>query len=382
MMDKAVLEEEAHVLARVAELDASTKSPVLPPAGLSDASLGQNVCNDQEPIAKRSLLQCCICDSSQPKYRCPGCERRTCSLPCVKQHKQDFACDGKRARSKFVGSKAEITEQVLWQDYCLLEDASRQRGAISRPISNSLVTATGASQQGRYRNLARLRSVAASHHIRLEILPDVFERHRHNTSRAHDKAARIYWHVEVVFRKAGVRHHQERVPFARPMHQILDEYLSVLPDNALLRHQLQEYVDQRSELTVFLEQLDQPANDAAFVKVDHNTTLRDAMRNLRVIEYPTLYVALPTELQAYRVVPRPEEMPTPSASNKQRGRGSSTRGRGRGRTKGLHGRSRGRGRGRGRGTAKALSQHAQREKNETGSSLNPVLPNDQTRHFA
>jgi hypothetical protein len=64
--------------------------------------------------------------------------------------------------------------------------------------------------QGRYRNLARLRSVAASHHIRLELLPDVFERHRRNTSRAHDKASRIYWHVEVVFRKAGVRHHQER----------------------------------------------------------------------------------------------------------------------------------------------------------------------------
>lgn len=45
---------------------------------------------------------CCICDSLEVKYCCPGCGLRSCSLDCVKEHKDTFQCDGKRNKTEFV----------------------------------------------------------------------------------------------------------------------------------------------------------------------------------------------------------------------------------------------------------------------------------------
>ena len=39
--------------------------------------------------------KCKVCQEAQWKYRCPGCEARTCSLACSKQHKSaDGASSG------------------------------------------------------------------------------------------------------------------------------------------------------------------------------------------------------------------------------------------------------------------------------------------------
>jgi hypothetical protein len=49
--------------------------------------------------------QCEQCGSAESKYTCPGCQHRTCSLACVKQHKAASACSGKRDRLAFVPLK-------------------------------------------------------------------------------------------------------------------------------------------------------------------------------------------------------------------------------------------------------------------------------------
>ena len=36
------------------------------------------------------------------KYRCPRCLMKTCSLPCVKQHKLTYGCSGQRDKTAFV----------------------------------------------------------------------------------------------------------------------------------------------------------------------------------------------------------------------------------------------------------------------------------------
>ena len=80
-MDPASLEEEAHVLARVAELDAivANRDDLEADDGaVTNTTVEIRENDDGEPSKKRDLLQCCICESSKPKYRCPGCERRTC----------------------------------------------------------------------------------------------------------------------------------------------------------------------------------------------------------------------------------------------------------------------------------------------------------------
>ena len=49
---------------------------------------------------QRSL--CEVCAELPSKYTCPGCARRTCSLPCSKRHKAESGCTGKRDRLKYV----------------------------------------------------------------------------------------------------------------------------------------------------------------------------------------------------------------------------------------------------------------------------------------
>lgn len=38
---------------------------------------------------------CEVCQISEFKYKCPGCFKKTCSLPCTKKHKNDDDCSGK-----------------------------------------------------------------------------------------------------------------------------------------------------------------------------------------------------------------------------------------------------------------------------------------------
>jgi hypothetical protein len=53
------------------------------------------------PSAKDAPL-CEECKANPSKYKCPGCSVRSCSLPCVKAHKQRAGCTGKRNQTQFV----------------------------------------------------------------------------------------------------------------------------------------------------------------------------------------------------------------------------------------------------------------------------------------
>lgn len=55
---------------------------------------------------------CEVCGDQPSKYRCPGCDKRTCSLPCSRKHKEDSGCSGKRDRLKYV-SLEEFDDRTL-----------------------------------------------------------------------------------------------------------------------------------------------------------------------------------------------------------------------------------------------------------------------------
>ena len=46
--------------------------------------------------------RCEVCQDSPFKYRCPRCSVKSCSLPCVKQHKLISGCNGQRDKTAFV----------------------------------------------------------------------------------------------------------------------------------------------------------------------------------------------------------------------------------------------------------------------------------------
>lgn len=56
---------------------------------------------------------CAICNSTAIKYTCPGCGVKSCSLDCVKRHKLEYECDGKRVKTAFV-KLSQFTENNFY----------------------------------------------------------------------------------------------------------------------------------------------------------------------------------------------------------------------------------------------------------------------------
>ncbi|XP_065907857.1 box C/D snoRNA protein 1-like [Dysidea avara] len=81
---------------------------------------GPSTFGQKEPPFQNPWLRAC-CHSSEAKYRCPGCDVRTCSVGCVKAHKVERECDGKRCKTAFV-SQTEFSDNHLLSDYRFLEE--------------------------------------------------------------------------------------------------------------------------------------------------------------------------------------------------------------------------------------------------------------------
>jgi len=83
------------------------------------------------PPKEKEVLRCYVCLSKNPRYKCPGCQNRTCSLQCVQQHKKELNCSGKRDPTEFVFKKT-MNNRLLLRDYRFLEDAGRKTFAWER----------------------------------------------------------------------------------------------------------------------------------------------------------------------------------------------------------------------------------------------------------
>ena len=73
------------------------------------------------------------------KYRCPRCSALTCSLPCIKRHKQWAQCNGLRDPTVYVKQKDLATPKGIDHDYNYLTSIEREldhaeREATSRGV--------------------------------------------------------------------------------------------------------------------------------------------------------------------------------------------------------------------------------------------------------
>lgn len=63
--------------------------------------------------------KCELCGKVQWKYKCPRCDKKTCCLACVKQHKVETNCNGIRDKTAFVKMKAMTDMHLLSGMMCL-----------------------------------------------------------------------------------------------------------------------------------------------------------------------------------------------------------------------------------------------------------------------
>ncbi|KAF3070879.1 Box C/D snoRNA protein 1 [Daldinia childiae] len=68
---------------------------------------------------------CTICHIQTPKYKCPRCGTRTCSLACVKKHKKWSSCNGERDPTVYMPREKLKTDAGIDHDYNFLTKIER-----------------------------------------------------------------------------------------------------------------------------------------------------------------------------------------------------------------------------------------------------------------
>ncbi|KAJ9160986.1 Box C/D snoRNA protein 1 [Coniochaeta hoffmannii] len=77
---------------------------------------------------------CTICHREPPKYKCPRCGVRTCSLPCTKKHKAWASCSGERDPAAFIPRERLVTDAGVDHDYNFISKIERAKERFEKTV--------------------------------------------------------------------------------------------------------------------------------------------------------------------------------------------------------------------------------------------------------
>ncbi|KAJ5812773.1 Zinc finger HIT-type [Penicillium robsamsonii] len=89
---------------------------------------------------------CSICHVNPPKYRCPRCSTRTCSLPCTRRHKLWSQCSGVRDPAAYLKRNELNTESAFDRDFNFITGIERSLERAEREVDNRGIDLTGGPQ--------------------------------------------------------------------------------------------------------------------------------------------------------------------------------------------------------------------------------------------
>ncbi|KAI6189936.1 HIT-type domain-containing protein [Aphelenchoides bicaudatus] len=172
---------------------------------------------------KRRDAKCEQCQINPSKYSCPKCAFRSCSVDCVKKHKELYECDGMPEVWQKVRKFTHFTPEVSIQDQRYFEEIQKclhpnENAAI--PIQESLVEQKACEQQPLQNNMLPrteylLQKSASFRRICLKIDAE----HPIKSSRHEGFSDTIFWTVRMRF----VSSKQANLPSGL---QLLNDYAS------------------------------------------------------------------------------------------------------------------------------------------------------------
>jgi HIT zinc finger len=284
----------------------------------------------------RALCQGCHREPSL--YKCPRCHFMSCSLACCVHHKRDRKCNGKRDATSFV-SVSHMTDAHAKSDYFFLEnvlntvDASQRRfrqlgpsytsggnnNTNKRPRTGDAapdgtteeaplhpVLLASRQEDGKRTILPellqqprtvpparrQLMNAALERSVRMLLLPAGMERHKTNKSRLNHRKE-LQWTVEWVLHTS-------------PKDSNPQTKISVVSETAVVWGSLQSLLlvddstnttnnnasSAKDNVSIFIKKLPCPSNRPLYFEIARHQTLRDALVDRTVYEYPTLYVVV------------------------------------------------------------------------------------------
>ncbi|XP_062081380.1 uncharacterized protein LOC133786187 [Humulus lupulus] len=236
---------------------------------------------------------CEECKLKDSKYKCPGCAFRSCSLSCVKAHKQRTGCTGKRSRTHFV-PLSQFDDNQLISDYNLLEEVKRVSESAQR-MRNKLC---------RYNNfrlpfhLRSVKSAAASRGTKVLFLPSGMTKREKNQTRYEQRKKCIYWTIEWRFHSTDVVLLDHGIDENLNISSIIGNHLKPGPWN----HQLKQFCDEDLENLRFFIRKYQKGSTSPFYELDVQVPLRQQLTNRMILEYPVIHVFSPSHNIDFEVV--------------------------------------------------------------------------------
>jgi hypothetical protein len=239
---------------------------------------------DHGPETLGSSAMCHTCDQHPPKYTCPGCGRKTCSLACVKEHKVRFSCTGKRDRTAFV-KRTDLSYDTLKSDYKFLEEINRIEDVSKR-------TQPPAARRQLPKPLKNLVEQARSRGVSLVLVSPGMTRRRQNTTRFDFKSKLIHWRVEWVFDDGRVETTARMSEEASIGQALEDVVRRITGDTDVTKDTTPTTTTTTTPRTtkVRMRQEGVRADEAVDFDVDLSLTLGEFLRGKHIVEFPTFRI--------------------------------------------------------------------------------------------
>lgn len=238
-----------------------------------------------------AAAQCEICKDKSAKYCCPGCEMKTCSLPCVKKHKEDTNCLGQRIKTKYVpvGSMDDLT---LLSDLRFLEDTNR---TIENGMRDNHVQG-----QDYHFFVRKMAGKSRGKGINLRFMPSSFSKRRHNSTFYHTRMKVFFWQVELVFPIVGLHFIEKKLHEKTYLEDFLSKYLGPKADPHF-KDQLQEGYGNSGphDVAVFLKADGTSGNQQRYHQLSVSQSILHSLQGKMIIEFPTLYIVPPDHAKKY-----------------------------------------------------------------------------------
>ncbi|BCR90027.1 uncharacterized protein ACHE_51225S [Aspergillus chevalieri] len=155
---------------------------------------------------------CTICHINAPKYRCPRCSTRTCSLPCSRRHKTWSQCSGVRDPAAYLRRNELATPSAFDRDFNFITGIERSMERADRDAENRGISIDRQAEEGEeMRDGGRKRKRpneglvkgeagflrgAQSSEVNVIRAPKGMTRNKQNTSRWHPKHKCLIWTME------------------------------------------------------------------------------------------------------------------------------------------------------------------------------------------
>ncbi|XKL69446.1 hypothetical protein PGB90_007215 [Kerria lacca] len=245
------------------------------------------------------LGNCEVCSANESKYTCPRCEVKTCSLICVKIHKNELNCNGIRDKTLYKPLN-KFNNLDLLSDYRLLEEISRSVNKYHKDINKRWTR----FQTSLPIQLFKLRGAAYSRGIRLLFLPQNFARHKENTTYYDWKTKHLFWRIEWIFFSLSekIKFVDDRVIDTEKLGTTFSKYLS--QENHKPELELYYSADY-SGISLLLKA--EKTAERWYHELDMHLSLRENLKKKTIIEYPVIYVILKHQKDEYELINSDDE---------------------------------------------------------------------------